>query len=319
MLPTKITLKQNDDTKELRTQLQDFIQPVLIDIVISYYIFTWNLKCVDSKKTKTDDYIILDNNIIEIHQHWPDFSIKFGEQNSISFNKLIKVDKIFIDSPYIYIIQRATIGTIQYYTKKIDSLKIRNLQTSKDPTGKITSEILFIKNNTIYTYDLHDEFSNNTTIIEEESRQKYSLLNIETIYFYPSINEFDNKIIPNILRKKYKKDITIFVNDNDEINVLVRNNQSCLLQLYKLTSPNKNYPTKDFWCISVKKTTKIIYSDDFDIICISHNYGTVISCLNKLTKKVYTKEISDHYYNIFMQQEFTFATIKGRIDIYKNV
>jgi len=320
---SEIKLKPTNEMDVQRVCLNsiNIFYPVLVELIMSYAGSPCNWSYVDCKNKSSKFYIIMDENIINFYSRKCGFGPKFDEQGNISFNEILPVSRLYCDTPYIYAVRCEIITAIQYYTKKSDNIMISYLRGAhtemfEEIERKVISKIININQNTVYIYDLDTNYRTDLLISEHKSKKEYSIKHINGIYLCTVTNTFfthDTHPGP-----RYFECFTpsIFIDDNNMINVAVRSNYVQRTDICKLSSNNT-----EFWCVTVPyfDGVKIIYCDDYEIMCVQYSYDcTYITRLNKSTKEVCCENINSTVCGVSVCNNMLYISNENRICIYKS-
>jgi len=292
-----IILHDSTDIKMVKEQFDGILCKDTISVVMSYYNLSWQWKYTENKKTPGNMQIVFDNKIISIYHEEEFETIAINNQGDI-IKDIIEDCIFYCDTPYIYTVtENVGIYVIHYYNKIVNELIICT-HDMKDITKKVTNTIVYIKNNIIYTCNLTSEYENNIIILEENvPEKKYTLRNIN---LYVNTNthalctDFD-ATGDDVYLYSLQDANDFFVNDNGEIVISATARQNVQFETIRKI---KLYDNVNAWSIYSKYHTKILFSDDYQII-----YRKYI-CLNTYTINCFNK--------------FNGEMIKMRPDKYKS-
>jgi len=306
---SQIELKcANDNRDIIKEYLKINFYPELINIIISYYISSWNWKYAYSENRLCCNYAVMDNKIVNIYAacdvsdriHFDKYNhitydvsfevrsvidrIRFDKHNHIMHDISFDVRNVFFDSLYIYIINSKCIMNIHYYNKHINEVELY-LQEEKGNMIHITEDILAniqdIKNGIVYTTVDNGEILYTP---EKPCVKNVKLLLKNIILYADSITGEIYTKCNDFYRKKCHID-NMLVNNNGEIIVVNgASRHSHNILIYKVSD------CQNIWGMTTRLFTRILYANDFEIIYTQRGNGdrTYLQCFNKTTKKICT-------------------------------
>jgi len=299
-----LQIKLEYDNKIIRTELCTIFYPAIVHIILSYHTTSWHWLHVENRE-KEEAHIIMNNEVISFKKI-PILNIfRFESCGVISTNTTIY--KLFCDAPYIYVLHTESISVLHYCNKKINNLII---QSNTVDNGKIIQLILQIKNKTIYTSKL-DYFCSDSPNIHCDDGISYSIRNIN-IFFHIVYRQLSTCMTDSFPFYDLCYIDNIFVNDKNEIAVSILNSRvgSCEFSRLKLDD-------EYIWCICNGGLSRILYNDDYEIMCTSPSYECKIVCYDKLDGQMCVHHFDTICKNMYANKELLIFTSKDRLHVYK--
>ena len=319
-LPLQITLPCKDN-KKVRIHLENILCNDVIGIIISYYDSSWCWKYVESKNViNYAAHCIMNNNIIGIHRTDTSDVLKFDPTGDIEIDANQMNQLLYCDPPYIYIYneQSNVIMAIHYYNKNYSNLKILcsvNLTQKINLTLYMVNEVMrCIKNDIIYICNMDTDphsrlLYNSLVVLEQHSATlkfvpttKYSLKNISVYYDYDKQQVSTNVSDSNTEHHS----CGIYVSDSNEIIVTLDHTHQNEISKIK-------FENTEIWCIVSPSYTKILYSDDHEILYLQRESIICYDKQNGESCNYNIKACGD----ITANKEIMFFEDINRIHIYK--
>jgi len=303
--------KFDDDDVIVKKYLDNMLPPVLSNIIISYYASSWYWKKMYKKNAHNDFFRIINSKLVIIKECAISKNIEFDKYGNINVPKYLHIRFVLNDGPHLYLCSYSKIHVVHYDTKQISELKMYSLGNFLgfcDVTDHIVSNIICIKNKTVYTRYFNKLPFSSIMIKEDKEEYEHKNINIHTITDTYEI--VDSVSVDN--NSALLCDIVYaFVDNSNEmiISILDKNVKHDIICASTLTFGMKA------WCIFSKHYTMALYGDEYQIICSQYRFNEVtkLICFNKFSRKYCEHEFDNKY--LVQCNNNTFA-LKKSSDIY---